>query len=49
MIIVPSIAGHSFPGSLFCSEKKCGGSNAIGEVCKGSGRENKGYERIWLA
>lgn len=35
------VAGHNSPCSLFCSEKKCDGSNAIGEVCKGSGREKK--------
>ena len=35
------VAGHNFPGPLFCSEKKCDGSNAIGDVCKGLGREKK--------
>jgi len=35
------VPGHSSPCSLLSSEKKCDGSNAIGDVCKGSEREKK--------
>jgi hypothetical protein len=35
------VPGHSSPCSLLCSEKKCDGSNAIEDVCKGLGREKK--------
>ena len=41
MIINPIVDGHNSHCSLLRSEKKCDGSNAIGDVCKGSGREKK--------
>ena len=33
--------GIAFPVRCCAAKKKCDGSNAIGDVCKGSGREKK--------